>query len=125
MRTSITFVGCTGIDPSACPVLDPVPWISDEAHRIECGPGCEPMRGAGTFAACIGDEVPRLPRDHVETGGGPCLIHPIDDEEYPFSSLSSAWPLIHLCWRYCGFDLPVHPDEGHELGLDTPIDCFE
>ena len=107
------------IDPFGCPFIDPMPWVSMEEHQKACGPGCTPDGVNGTFVACIGDDVPLYPYE-VFPQVVVCLTHPVDGEDYRFSSMETAWPLTYLCWPLCGAD-SILPGEDFQ----PPEECFE
>ncbi len=114
------------IDPYDCPFIDPVPWVSAEAHRETCGPGCEPSGTGSSLVACVGDEVPRYPERVVTPQVTVCLTHPVDGEDYSFGNLDIAWPHMHLCWRSCATGLPFVPHDNFDgLEFNPPLDCFE
>lgn len=112
------------IDPYGCPFIDPVPWEGHEAHASACGEGCEPTSTQGTFIACLGEEVPTIPRDVFLTGQEVCLTHPVNGADYRLANLRAAFPLMHLCWRACGSDEPFLPHDRFDgMDFNPPLAC--
>jgi hypothetical protein len=117
-------------DPFGCPVVDPVPWASSEAHQEFCGEACTPIGGRGAsqgdnglsfFVACASDDIPPWSGGDFVSAITVCLTSPVNDRDYVFANPKTAWPLGFICWPPCGSDVLPDPSLDHEV----PAECFE
>jgi len=116
------------LDPYGCPFLVPTPWVSQEQHQDECGPGCTPNaiaeKTTDIFVGCVGEDVPQLDSETLIPSSIVCLTNPLDKQDYRFGDISGAWPMLHLCWAYCGEDTPPLPSPDAMPPFEPPSECF-